>query len=215
MILPAHNESKRIEKVVQEVRQLVDEVVVVDDGSLDDTSERARLAGATVVRHNVNLGKGAALRTGAEAALMKGAKIIVLMDADGQHPASEIPNLVRGIQENRYDMVFAYRSLNKKMPGYRRLGNNVLNQTAKILFGLSLTDVWCGFRAFRGDIYNNIKWQKTNYSADVEMALRLAQHKLRYSQIPIPTIYHEIYKGVSVVDGLKLLFSLLIWKVTL
>ncbi|RJO59744.1 glycosyltransferase family 2 protein [Candidatus Parcubacteria bacterium] len=215
VILPAHNESTRIAEVVKEVLTLVDEVVVVDDGSSDDTAAKAKTAGAIVAKHRVNLGKGAALRTGAEAALLRGAGIIVLMDADGQHPASEIPNLIKSIQEDKADMTFAYRSLDRSMPFYRRLGNNVLNQTTRILFGLSLTDIWCGFRAFRAEIYENIKWQKVNYSADVEMALRLAQHKYRYNQIPIPTIYHEIYKGVSIIDGLKLLFSLLIWRVTL
>jgi len=214
-VLPAYNEGKRISAVVRKVKEYVDEVVVADDGSKDDTSKEAALAGAVIVRHRVNLGKGAALQTGVQAAILRGAETIVLMDADGQHPPEKIPELVEKIQSGNFDIVFAFRKHDREMPGYRRFGNQWLNFSVRFLFGMLVSDVWCGFRAFRADIYPQIQWQRRNYSVDVEMALRAAQHKLRYCEIPIPTIYHDVYKGVSIVDGIRLLLNILIWRFTL
>ncbi|MFA6473944.1 MAG: glycosyltransferase family 2 protein [Patescibacteria group bacterium] len=215
VVLPAYNEGARIADVVRKVRTYVDEVIVADDGSKDSTSEEARQIGAIVVRHRINLGKGAALQTGVQAAILRGAKTIVLMDADGQHPPEKIPELVEKIHGGAYDIVFAYRKHDHEMPGYRRFGNQWLNFSVRFLFGMLVSDVWCGFRAFRADIYPLIQWQRQNYSVDVEMALRAAQHKLRYCEVPIPTIYHDVYKGVSIVDGIRLLLNILIWRFTL
>jgi glycosyltransferase involved in cell wall biosynthesis len=214
-VLPAYNEGKRISAVVRKVKEYVDEVVVADDGSKDDTSKEAALAGAVIVRHRVNLGKGAALQTGVQAAILRGAETIVLMDADGQHPPEKIPELVEKIQSGNFDIVFAFRKHDREMPGYRRFGNQWLNFSVRFLFGMLVSDVWCGFRAFGADIYPQIHWQRRNCSVDVEMALRAAQHKLRYCEIPIPTIYHDVYKGVSIVDGIRLLLNILIWRFTL
>lgn len=215
IILPAYNEESRIGSVVEEVKKYVDEVVVVDDGSADGTSEIARHHGAVVIRHRINIGKGAALKTGVEGAIARGADIIVLMDADGQHPPNKIPFLINDIATDNYDVVFTYRPLDKSMPLYRRLGNMALNSLARKLFHVCLNDIWCGFRAFKAEVYGKIKWIQSSYSADVEMALRTAKNNLKYREISIPTIYHDAYKGVSIIDGIKLLFTIIMWRITL
>lgn len=215
LVLPAHNEASRIGKVIGDVSRYVDEVIVVDDGSADDTSQVARGAGAIVVRHRINLGKGAALKTGSEAAISIGAEVVVFMDADGQHPADKIPQLLHEIYDGGYDAVFTFRPLDNDMPAYRRFGNMTLNLFARQLFHVYLSDIWCGFRAFKASIYQKVQWAQTSYSADVEMALRVAKHKLKYCEVGIPAIYHDAYKGVSIIDGIKLLFTMLIWRITL
>jgi len=215
LVLPAYNEGNRINDVIKDANKYVDEIVVVDDGSADETELSAQHQDVTLVKHRINLGKGAALKTGVEAAIIQGASIVILMDADGQHPSDKISILIEGIKNKKFDIVFSYRSLDQKMPIYRRLGNQLLNLSAQKLFGIVLSDIWCGFRAFNVDIYQNIRWYQTNYSADVEMALRVAKNKLRYQEVCIPTIYHDKYKGVSIIDGMKLLLTMLVWRIKL
>lgn len=215
LVLPAYNEGSRIAEVITRAKQYVDEVIVADDGSQDATAVHARNAGATVVRHRVNLGKGAALKTGVEAALIRHADAIILMDSDGQHPAESIPKLVRDVKSGEADVVFAARELDRRMPSHRRWGNQIVNLFAQRLFNISLHDIWCGFRVFRADVYPRIRWTQRQYYADVEMAINASVQQLRYREIRIPTIYHEAYKGVTIMDGMKLLFTMLLWRFTL
>src|SRR5665647_2745070 len=149
VILPAYNEEVSIGSIVLLTRIQADKVIVVDDGSTDRTAAVARKAGAEVIVHEVNMGKGRALKTGFEAAA--GADIIVTMDSDGQHDPAEIPKLVILIIEEDADMVNGSRYLNgvdKNTPAYRRIGQTVLDGFTNINSGLKITDSQSGFRAF-------------------------------------------------------------------
>ena len=130
-IIPAYNEEKRISKVNKETKKYVDNVVVVDDGSKDRTKEAAKKAKAIVLRHLVNLGKGAALKTGCDYAVKNKADIMIVIDADAQHDPNEIPKFLKNIK--RYDIVLTYRKLNENMPFVLKFGNWIINKTITFL----------------------------------------------------------------------------------
>jgi len=151
-ILPAFNEEVSIGSVVLLARRYADRVIVVDDGSSDRTAEIAELAGAEVIRHQLNMGKGAALKTGFES--LDGEMVVVTIDTDGQHDPSDIPKLVEPILKGEADMVNGSRYINgnkKDTPFYRRLGQVVLDNATRLDSGLNITDSQSGFRAFSAD----------------------------------------------------------------
>lgn len=214
VVIPAYNEGERVAAVVAQVARHVpaERIVVVDDGSRP-RADAAALGGARVVRHAINLGKGMALRTGCEKALALGATAIVLMDGDGQHDPREIPRLLHALQD--VDIVFAAREMDLRVPWVRLFGNRVLNAWTWALFGLDLRDIWCGYRAFRAESFPALRWNASDYAVDVEMAVRAGRARLRRAEVPIGAIYHDAYKGVTVVDGLRLLVQLAAWRFTL
>lgn len=214
VVVPVYNEGSGLSELLRRVSHYVPatNIVVVDDGSSPKV-ERDSVAPANVLRHRINLGKGMALKTGCEHALRKGADAIVLMDGDGQHEPAEIPRLVDALRE--VDIVFAARKLGQDMPSVRRVGNQVLNRSARWLYGVDLQDIWCGYRAFRSECFSKISWNADDYSVDVEMAIRAMRSRLSYREVGIETIYHDAYKGVTVLDGLQLLLRLLRWKFVL
>jgi glycosyltransferase involved in cell wall biosynthesis len=186
--------------------------VVVDDGSSDDTGGVARAEGAIVVRHRVNLGKGGALLTGCEAAERLGADIIVTMDADGQHRPEDVPRLLAPILAGATDMVVGVRALAGEMPGIQRAGNHALNLCIKGLFGVSISDTQCGFRAFRTACYPKLRWRSRGYAVESEMLVRMVRAGLPWEEISIGTIYHDRYKGTQPADGLRILYQMVLWR---
>ncbi|MBA3064498.1 glycosyltransferase family 2 protein [Candidatus Woesearchaeota archaeon] len=212
VVIPAHNEEKHIEKVIKKAKKFAKNILVVDDGSQDKTSAVAEKSGAFVLKHIVNLGKGAALKTGCEYAIKNKAEKIVVLDADGQHDPKEIPEFVKAL--DNADIVFGYRRLNKNMPFVLRYGNWFIFFMAKLLFGLKIADTQCGYRSFTADAYNKIKWNAVDYSMESEMIANVGKANLRYSQIPIETIYSDKYKGTTVIDGIRIVLNMVWWKIT-
>jgi len=220
IVIPAYNEEKHIATLLEKVKKFGDIVIVVDDGSRDRTSSLCQQFqqgenDIFCLRHRVNLGKGAALKTGCLAAKKLGAEIIVTIDGDGQHPSNIIPEVVQYLLNNKLDIVFTFRQGGDKMPLIRHLGNGALNFVAKTLFRLKLRDIWCGFRAFRTECLEKISWQKCDYSGEIQMALQAARQRLSYGEYLIPTIYNDRFKGVHILHGLKVLFQMFIWRFTL
>lgn len=209
-IIPAHNEEKHIGKVVKETKKYIDNVVVVDDGSKDKTKEAAEKSKAIVLRHLVNLGKGAALKTGCDYAVKNKADIIIVIDADAQHDPKDIPKFLENMK--RYDVVLAYRKSNKNMPLILKLGNGFINKTIKFLYGVKVKDSQCGYRAFTPKAYKKLRWKASDYSMESEMIAKIGRHKLSYKEIPIETVYSDRYKGTTILDGVKIVFNLLLWK---
>ncbi|MBU3942181.1 MAG: glycosyltransferase family 2 protein [Nanoarchaeota archaeon] len=212
VVIPAHNEEKHIEKVIKKAKKFAKNILVVDDGSQDKTPFVAEKSGAFVLKHIVNLGKGAALKTGCEYAIKNKAEKIVVLDADGQHDPKEILEFVKAL--DNADIVFGYRRLNKNMPFVLRYGNWFIFFMAKLLFGLKIADTQCGYRSFTADAYNKIKWNAVDYSMESEMIANVGKANLRYSQIPIETIYSDKYKGTTVIDGFKIVLNMVWWKIT-
>ena len=209
-IIPAHNEEKNIEQVVKSTKKHAGKVVVVDDGSKDRTAQLAENAGAIVLRHIINLGKGAALKTGCDYAFSKGAKHIVALDADAQHNPDDIPRFAEKLKN--HDIVFSYRKYSRQMPAVLRFGNMFISEAASILYNVDLNDTQSGFRAFSKKAYKKIRWNASDYSMESEMISRAGKQKLKYVQIPIETIYSDRYKGTTVIDGMKIVLNMLWWK---
>lgn len=209
-VIPAYNESSNISDIIKRVKRYVKNVVAVDDGSADNTSELAKKEGAKVLRHVVNLGKGAGLKTGCDYALRKGAEAIIAIDADGQHDPKEIPDMLKSLED--VDIVFTQRKFNKNMPSILRFGNWFIDKTVKSLFNIDLKDTQCGYRAFTGEAYEKIRWKASDYSMESEMIANAGKNRLKYKVVPIQTIYSDKYKGTTVFDGIKIVLNMLKWR---
>ena len=209
-VIPAYNEQNSIDVIIKKTKKYVDEVILVDDGSKDKTKEMAANAGAIVLRHVVNLGKGAALKTGCDFAVKQGAKSIIVLDADAQHNPEDIHRFIEKLKN--YDIVFSYRKASRKMPLVLRFGNMFISIIVKVIYGVELKDTQCGFRAFTKDTYKKIRWNASDYSMESEMISRAGKQRLKYVQIPIVTIYSDKYKGTTVIDGIKIVLNMFWWK---
>ena len=133
-VIPAFNEEERIEKVISETNGYVNSVIVVDDGSNDNTYKVAKKTDATTLKHAINMGLGFTLRTGCEKALQNGADIIVTIDGDGQHDPNEITKLVKTLERGNYDVVIGIRPPDKYMPFTKKFGNWLINSSSKFFF---------------------------------------------------------------------------------
>src|SRR3989338_561523 len=211
-VIAALNEEKHVKGVLQGVKKYFppSSIILVDDGSSDKTSKVGYDEGVIVLKNVINLGKGAALRTGCDYAIKQGAEIIVVLDGDAQHDPHEIPRFLELIK--KYDLVLGYRKFNKAMPFVFRIGNSFINKALHVLYSMDLHDALCGYRAFTAEAYRKIRWTSSNYSLETEMIANAGKHKLKYVEIPVETIYNDKYKGTTVLDGISIVVNLLIWR---
>lgn len=209
-VIPAYNEERYIAKVIAETKKYVDTVIVVDDGSKDNTYNHSIGAGAKVLKHVINLGKGASLKTGFDYAVKEKADILIALDADAQHDPKNIPEMLKRLDGK--EIVLAYRKLNKNMPGILRFGNWFINKTIKFLYGVKIKDSQCGYRIFTKNAYKRVRWKSSDYSMESEMIAKIGKYNIPYAQFPIGTVYSDRYKGTTVLDGVKIVFNLLMWK---
>ena len=148
-IVPCYNEEPTVGSIVLKAKNHVDKVLVIDDGSKDDTARIARKAGASVICHKTNHGKSYAIKTGFKYAINKGYDYVVTIDGDGQHNPDEIPLVLNSIINNGSDISIGYRTgSNTEMPMWRKIGKRVLDYATGIGSGGYVTDSQCGFRAF-------------------------------------------------------------------
>ena len=192
VVLPAFNEEVSIGSIVLLTSPYCDNVIVVDDGSSDRTVRIARKAGAHVIVHEVNQGKGAALKTGFKAAADMGADIIVTMDSDGQHNPAEIPGLVAPIINGTAEMVNGSRYLShkdKNTPIYRRLGQTILDTATNRNSGLKITDSQSGFRAFAASTIDIFRFSARGMAIESEMLADAGKFGLRIREVDIGVRY--------------------------
>ncbi len=212
-IIPAYNEGKNIYKTVQKVKLYLENVVVIDDGSSDETAYKAKKAGAKVLIHPINRGQGAALQTGNEYALLKQADLVVHFDGDGQFLASEINDLVKPIIENNYDIVFGSRFLEKKsaIPKFKTYIIYPLARIVnRIFLQVKTTDPQNGFRAMSKEAILKIKIENNGMAHCSEILYKTHLNKLRFKEVPITVIYHHFGQKFS--SGLKILKDLFVNK---
>ena len=213
-VIPAWNEGKNIAKVITGAKPFVDEIVVVDDGSSDDTAAVAEAAGATVFRHPINRGQGAALQTGNDYALDHGADIIVHFDADDQFLAAEIKDMVAPIIAGRADIVFGSRFLGKKAnlpPVKRYLIMPLARIFTRVILGIKLSDPQNGFRAMSRLAAEKIRISNREMAHNSEIQIKAFREKLRVTEVPITVVYHHFGQKLS--GGFKVAKDLLIHKI--
>jgi glycosyltransferase involved in cell wall biosynthesis len=188
VVIPAFNEAGRIGRVVEGVRRQVDaDVLVVDDGSADETAAEARAAGAIAATHVVNLGYGAALQTGYRYALRRGYGAVLQLDADGQHDPSSIPVLLAALEDA--DVVVGSRFLHHESyrpPFLRRLGMRIFGGVASGLAGQRLTDPTSGFQAVshRALVFYAHERYPADYP-DADVLAMVARSGLRLREVPV------------------------------
>jgi glycosyltransferase involved in cell wall biosynthesis len=189
-VIPAYNEQLSVGSVALQASKFVDRVIVIDDGSTDNTAEIVKLAGAELIKHDKNLGKGVALKTGFEAA--KNSDIIVTLDADGQHKISDIPRLIKPIKEGKADIVNGSRYINgdgKDTPIYRRLGQKVLDVATNINANMKVTDSQSGFRAFSKKTLSAFRFEQKGYGIESEMLIEASNADFKIKEVEIDVRY--------------------------
>ena len=193
LVLPAFNEQRTIAEVVLRAERFVDEIVVVDDGSSDLTPVIAQRLGAKVIRHDENLGKGLALKTGFEYAKQIGTDVVVTLDTDGQHDPAEIPKIVEPIIKGEADMVVGSRFLGKgrlDMPVYRRIGLGIINQLSSRVSRFGVMDTQSGFRAYSRAAAQIISsYESSGYGIELEQLAIAAKNGLKVVEVPISVRY--------------------------
>ena len=188
--IPAYDEEKYIGTIVLKARQYVDEVIVVDDGSTDNTSSVASLAGATVIRHDKNMGKGAAIQSILAEARKKNPDILILLDADFQHDPNEIPILIKPIISDGFDLAIGSREQQRgKIPRYRRIGQRVLSYFSRILSKEKVIDSECGYRALSPRAIAELKLRQKGFAIETEMIAAATEKGLKITEVPISAIY--------------------------
>lgn len=190
VLIPSYNEAENIVKVVEEVEDFGYQVLVVDDGSQDQTAERARQAGAEVIVHSENSGKGVALTTGYERAREKGCKVIVTMDGDGQHLPSDIPVFVEAYNRTKIPVLIGNRLFNvENMPFIRRLTNRFMSWLLSRKMGQYIPDTQCGFRLFRADVLPFVTTISNRFEAESEVLMQVADRGIRMGWVRVSTVY--------------------------
>lgn len=211
-VIPAYNEAKNIAAVLRELKPLVDNIAVVDDGSADQTYELAKANGVMALKHLINRGQGAALRTGTEYALANGAEAIVHFDADGQFSAADIKKVLAPVLAGQAEVVFGSRFLDRhgpKMPFLKRyLIMPLARAVNKIFFRVDLTDPQSGFRALSRRAAEKISWQQDRMAHCSEIMLAVKKQALTVAEVPITVVYRRF--GQNLFDGVKILKDLLI-----
>ena len=204
IIIPAYNEAQKIYSVVENVvfrgysaKGGPWDLVVVDDGSSDGTSDQARRAGAIVLRHFINRGYGAALTTGNSWALRNGYDIAVHFDGDGQHDADEIRRVIGPILDNQADVVIGSRFMGhaQSMPIMRAILIKLAIVFTWIFSGIKLSDAHNGFRAFNRRALEIISCGQDGMSYASEVIDQIAEHKLRVAEVPVTVAYTDYSKA--------------------
>jgi glycosyltransferase involved in cell wall biosynthesis len=212
--IAAYNEARYVGSIVLQARQYVDEVIVVDDGSTDNTFRVAELAGATVIRHPQNKGKGAAIQSILAEAKRRRPDVLVLLDADAQHDPDEIPVLIKPISQG-FDLVIGSREAQEdKTPLYRRIGKKVIFRSSQLASRTNVYDSESGFRALSPKAINGLDLKANGFAVESEMITFAADKNLKITEVPISNIYtkdgstlNPIRHGVDVLGRIIVMIS--------
>lgn len=217
VVIPAYNEEKIIASVLQEVKKQTDDIILVDDASKDGTAEIAEKEGVLVLRHLINRGQGASLKTGTDYALQKGSEIIVHFDADGQHQTEDIYRLAEPILKGEAEIVLGSRFLGLKSNIFwsRKIILKMGIIFNYFISGIKLTDSHNGLRALSRKAAELIDIKQDRMSHNSEIIQKISQYNLAYKEIPV-TIFYSSYsrnKGQSSLDAFKIVWELFLGKI--
>ncbi len=212
-LICAYQEERSIYDVATRVMQQLPQLLVVDDGSADATAAEARRAGAEVVTHAQNSGKGAAIKTGLLAlAARPGIRNILLLDADGQHLPEEIPRFLAEAMASNASIIVGNRFGDvRTMPMVRKLTNRFMSWQISRLCGQIIPDTQCGFRMLRTDLIPLLSCESNHFDYETEMLIQAARQGHRISSAPVSTVYGDEKSKISPIrDTIR--FLKLIWK---
>ncbi|HET7836855.1 MAG TPA: glycosyltransferase family 2 protein [Variovorax sp.] len=213
VVIPALNEAEVVGDVIEQVRRECPNVVLVNDGSTDDTAARARLAGAKVISHAINLGQGAALQTGITYALRLGASHIVTFDADGQHDPRQIATLIQSLGPG-FDVALGsrFKGTTIDMPLKRRIVLRTACWVNYALTGLQLSDAHNGLRAFTRSAAQRLSLRQAGMAHATEIVAQVARHRMKYVEVPVTIRYtaYSLAKGQKLSNSVNILIDLLL-----
>lgn len=212
-VIPAFNEEKTIKNVVRGLKNSVDEIIVVNDGSTDKTEEIAKTLGVTLVSHVKNRGYGGSIRSGFKKGLESNGDIFLLIDADLQHDPKESARLIDFLRDTKADMVIGSRYLQhkSKIPLYRSLGIRLFTLLTWLFIGVRVSDAQSGFRVFnRNAIEKIINFENDNMGASIEILHLAKKNNLKIAEYPITCAYENVEYSVHPLrHGIQLLNILL------
>jgi len=205
-----------IGQVVSDARKIIDDVIVVDDGSKDNTAQIAQDAGAIVLKHEINKGKGAALRTGFQYAIEHGYDAAVTMDSDGQHDPSDIHGFLTAIEKIGSGIIIGSRMNDiSTMPAIRKCTNKLTSFASSLLAHQKIEDSQSGFRMITSDVLRTVKLETDRFETESEILIKASKAGFRITSVPIKTIYGEEKSKIRPIHDtyrfLKLLFRSLRW----
>lgn len=198
IVIPAFNEEKRLGKLLKRISSIVSlkDVLVVDDGSLDNTAIIAKRAGSRVLSQKTNQGKGIALRVGFDFAIQKGYDAVITMDADGQHDPGEIPKFLKNFKKSGGDLIIGTREQNlSEMPFMRFLVNKTTSLVTSILAGIRVHDSQSGYRFIKKPLIKKIDLKTGRFQMETELIVKAARANFSIGEVPIKTIYFEKFKS--------------------
>lgn len=212
VLIPSYNEARTIGTIVKDLRRMGLSVYVVDDGSNDDTTAEAKDAGASVVRHEKNMGKGASLVDGFGLALKDGFDAVLVMDGDGQHSTDDVPSFINMIENKGVDMVIGNRMQDTgSMPFVRVHTNRFMSHLLSKVAGQPIPDSQCGFRLIKRSVLENIRLTSSKFETESELLIKAGRAGLRIGSVPVKTVYRGEKSRINpVIDTLRF-FRLLIW----
>jgi glycosyltransferase involved in cell wall biosynthesis len=190
VIIPAHNEAKIIARLVKRIRQLHLDVVVIDDGSVDNTAQIAQDNGAIILRNNYNQGKGASLIKGFHYVLGRDYSAVITMDGDGQHLAEDIPNFMLAAEHSGSGMFIGNRlSKAQGMPWVRILTNKFMSWILSKVARQKIPDSQCGFRLIKREVLKKLNLKSAKYEIESEVLIRASRLGFKIESVPVKTVY--------------------------
>jgi glycosyltransferase involved in cell wall biosynthesis len=209
-VIPAYNEAKHLADVVRRTRQELGHVLVVDDGSTDDTAAQARTAGAEVLVHSENRGKGESIKAGLRYWLERGFSWVVILDADGQHLPEEIERMLDEAGTDGADLLIGNRMNDVgSMPLVRRVVNRYMSNKISRVCGQQIPDTQCGFRMLHRDLIPSVLVGTNRFDYETEMLILASRKGFRIASVPITTVYSDEVSSIHPVRDTLRFFKLM------
>jgi len=192
IIIPGYNESKMIGQVVMKAYQIINDVIVIDDGSKDNTAQVAQDSGAIVIKHDLNKGKGAALKTGFDYAIKNEYDAVITMDSDGQHDPDDIQGFINTLDRVKSGIIIGSRMSDiSTMPAIRKFTNKLTSFLSSIVARQKIDDSQSGYRLITIDVLKSVKLETDRFETESEILIKASKAGFKISSVPIKTIYGE------------------------
>lgn len=205
VLIPTYNEAKTIAQLIRQIRSQNLEVIVVDDGSMDDTSSIAQDSGAIILKNQANEGKGASLIKGFNYALEKGFDAVITMDGDGQHLPEDIPAFVRMAEDSNTAVFIGNRmSCIRNMPAFRVLTNKIMSWLISGITKQKIFDTQCGFRLIKREVLEKLNLMTKKYETESEILIRASRLGFKIESVPVNTVYKDEKSKINpLIDALR------------